>query len=249
MAALWHRKHNSRALRPGRVAEMSLSSAHAFIRALKAPSDPPPSEHRRKIELAREAWDTPSLYIPSKPEVLVDWLLSQLLKNPDLYVSNLFRAHLQTLPTSGGQQPLLDVRYWALLIDILHHDNAKIPRPWLLPILNRIPAVPILSAFLAQLHRHPQLVSPDVLGTVTRCYAILWPLAVPKANHDAIIDCFWALLPILASSSEDLKSFDVEELGGMIAEQFSTSFAISPSKRKVRALARAGSLRTDQLDV
>lgn len=62
---------------------MALSSAHAFIRALKAPSDPPPSESQTKVELARAAWNTPALYIPSKAEVLVDWLLSQLLKNTD----------------------------------------------------------------------------------------------------------------------------------------------------------------------
>jgi len=61
---------------------MALTSAHAFIRALKAPADPPRDETRTKIELASDAWHTSSLYIPSKDEILVEWLLSQISRRP-----------------------------------------------------------------------------------------------------------------------------------------------------------------------
>jgi hypothetical protein len=55
--------------------------SQAFVRALKSPSDPPQSEGPPKIEIAREAWDNTSFYVPNKGEVVVDWLLTKLLKD------------------------------------------------------------------------------------------------------------------------------------------------------------------------
>ncbi|KZV92101.1 hypothetical protein EXIGLDRAFT_718699 [Exidia glandulosa HHB12029] len=193
---------------------MSLSSAHAFIRALKAQTDPPPAESRQKIDLARDAWHTQSLYVPSKPEVLVDWLLSHLLKFHDA---------------------LRDIRYWTLLDEIFQHDErAKNQRAWLLPILNRIPTVPILSSFLGQLaQHHTSSVSGDLVRAVTRCYAVIWPLAVPKANHDALVECFWVLLTVVASSPAATNDLPIGELANMISAQFTKTFASSPSKRKI----------------
>jgi hypothetical protein len=55
-----------------------LTSAHDFIRTLKAVEEP---EDGPKIELAAEAWTTTSLYIPSKDEIIAEWLLGQLAKH------------------------------------------------------------------------------------------------------------------------------------------------------------------------
>lgn len=56
-------------------------SAQEFIRALRAPSDPPHAGGPYKVELAQQAWDNASFYIPNKGEVIVDWLLTRLLKD------------------------------------------------------------------------------------------------------------------------------------------------------------------------
>ena len=61
----------------------SIQSSQSFIRALKAPSDPPYVGGLKKIELAREAWDNTAFYVPNKEEAIADWLLSKLLKDKD----------------------------------------------------------------------------------------------------------------------------------------------------------------------
>jgi hypothetical protein len=52
-----------------------------FVRALKAPSDPPQPGGPYKIETARSVWDDTSFYVPSKGEVIVEWILTRLLKD------------------------------------------------------------------------------------------------------------------------------------------------------------------------
>lgn len=58
-------------------------SAQDFIRALKAPADPPQPEGPSKIEIATAAWSDSSFYIPNKDEVITDWALTRLLKDKD----------------------------------------------------------------------------------------------------------------------------------------------------------------------
>ena len=58
-----------------------LASAQEFIKALKAHPDPLHVNGPSKIELARKAWDSTNLDFPNKDEVVVDWLLTCLLKN------------------------------------------------------------------------------------------------------------------------------------------------------------------------
>ena len=56
-------------------------NAQDFIRALKAPSDPPQAGGPLKIDIARQAWDDAHLYVPNKAEAIVDWVLARLLKD------------------------------------------------------------------------------------------------------------------------------------------------------------------------
>ncbi|GAB1523895.1 hypothetical protein RhiTH_007046 [Rhizoctonia solani] len=58
-----------------------LSSSQEFIRALKAPKDPPRPGGIRKLDLARQAWELETLFIPSKAEVIVEWVLQYLLSS------------------------------------------------------------------------------------------------------------------------------------------------------------------------
>jgi hypothetical protein len=63
------------------VSPQTAQSSQSFVRALKAPIDPPKPDGPQKVEIAREAWDDTSFYVPSKGEVIVDWLLTTLLKD------------------------------------------------------------------------------------------------------------------------------------------------------------------------
>ena len=63
--------------------ESMANSAQDLIRALKASSDPPQSGGPHKIQIAREAWDNESLYVPNKAETVAEWLLTRLLKDKD----------------------------------------------------------------------------------------------------------------------------------------------------------------------
>ncbi|PSR71300.1 hypothetical protein EW026_g399 [Hermanssonia centrifuga] len=58
-------------------------SAQEFIRALKAPSDPPHPDGLSKVDIARQAWDDTSLYVPNKEEAITDWILTRFLKDKD----------------------------------------------------------------------------------------------------------------------------------------------------------------------
>jgi hypothetical protein len=63
------------------ISSQTAFSSQSFVRALKAPSDPPQPDGPPKIEIARETWDNTSFYVPNKGEVIVDWLLTKLLKD------------------------------------------------------------------------------------------------------------------------------------------------------------------------
>lgn len=58
-----------------------LASAQDFIKALRAHADPPHANGPSKIEIAREAWESSGIEFPNKDEVVVDWLLTRLLKD------------------------------------------------------------------------------------------------------------------------------------------------------------------------
>ena len=56
-------------------------SAQDFIRALKAPADPPLPGGPSRLAVARDAWDDAAFYVPNKDEAVAEWLLGRLLKD------------------------------------------------------------------------------------------------------------------------------------------------------------------------
>jgi hypothetical protein len=57
-----------------------VTSSQDFIRALKAVSDPPYPAGPSKIHIASQVWEQSTLYVPNKGQVIVDWILTRLLK-------------------------------------------------------------------------------------------------------------------------------------------------------------------------
>lgn len=60
---------------------------HDFPRALKAAADPPKPGGPSKLAIAQQAWRDPSGYVPNKGELIVEWLLTRLLKEKDTTTS------------------------------------------------------------------------------------------------------------------------------------------------------------------
>lgn len=56
-------------------------SSHDFVRTLRSAPDPLVDGGPSKIEIAQEAWANPSFYVPSKAEVIADWILTKFLKD------------------------------------------------------------------------------------------------------------------------------------------------------------------------
>lgn len=73
---------------PSHEQSIAFQSSQDFVRALKAASDPPVAGGPSKIEIAQHAWANTSFYMPSKAEVIVDWIFTKLLKEKgrELYV-------------------------------------------------------------------------------------------------------------------------------------------------------------------
>ena len=56
-------------------------SSQDFVRSLKLASDPPLVGGPYKIEIAQEAWEDASFYVPNKAEIIADWILAKFLKD------------------------------------------------------------------------------------------------------------------------------------------------------------------------
>lgn len=141
--------------------------------------------------------------------------------------------------------PLLDIRYWTLLSEVLcpttttsPHENIKSHKSWLLPLLNRTPFAPIVVSFLT-------LSVSEVLdaekrtklyASSHRAFIVLWPLAVNKFTADALMDCFGALVSVLAEKNVN---GDVQVMGSMIISAFRSSLGNTSNKRKVRHFSPA----------
>ncbi|KAI0963291.1 hypothetical protein AcW1_000407 [Taiwanofungus camphoratus] len=205
-------------------------SAQEFIRALKAPSDPPHAGGPYKVELAQQAWDNASFYIPNKGEVIVDWLLTRLLKDK---------------AKEPSANPVLDTRYWKLLFDIISYTDAskanghsRALKTWLVPLLNRVPVAPIIVAFfsMSESSGRDGMCSLDVL--VSRCLTVLWPMAVPKFSPETLLECFGAVIVHSMNhidrivTSADFEK-DTMQAQSLVVSSYRTAFSNSANKKKL----------------
>jgi hypothetical protein len=177
-----------------------LYSSRSFVQALKAPSDPPYPESLPKIEIAREAWDKTSFYVPNKGEVIAEWVLSKLLKErTSLSCVFTILKYSFALIIGRNPNPLLDTRFWSLLADIVS-PRGPVPRSrpikiWLVPLLNRTSVVPIVVCFLNLLSSSDTRYR-SLTTLVYRCLEVIWPIAALKVNFDTLTDCFRSTLGV-----------------------------------------------------
>lgn len=145
---------------------------------------------------------------------------------------------------------MFDTRYWKLLHDILtcssparEGDRARTLKPWLVPLLNRVPIAPIFLAYF-QLLSESDSVDLGQYKLVARCLSLLWPLAVPKFSPETLLECFGAVLQLgvspassaLDASRDALQELDCFNALSGIVSSYRASLGSSAAKRKVSVL-------------
>lgn len=198
-----------------------LSSSQEFIRALKAPRDPPKPGGIRKVDLARQAWELESLFIPSKAEVIAEWAL-------------------QTLLSSGQTESgVLDEKTWRLLADIVctHGTTLNSTLPWLNGVVNRVPVLPIFTSLLHALRKEFRADAPGptaLLDAATNASHVLLPLASLKTNCDTIAACFWEVLGLFSAREiPDPPLCSALAICKTVVSVFETSFGNYSNKKKI----------------
>ena len=225
------------------VSPQAAQSSHSFVRALKAPSDPPQPGGPHKIEMARETWNNTSFYVPNKGEVIVDWLLTKLLKEKNGCV--MFRKRFWISRLIDGIRRLsatLDLRYWALFADIISPIDPHVQqtvllrssKTWLMPLLNHTPFAPIILAFLSSLRSLSTSDRLSLTPVVLRCMLVVWPLSVPKVTSDTLLECFAVVMKILAEDNSVSGDDSLCKIGDIVTASFRNSFGNASNKKKVR---------------
>ncbi|KZT06756.1 uncharacterized protein LAESUDRAFT_774312 [Laetiporus sulphureus 93-53] len=210
------------------MASIRHGSAQEFVRALKASSDPPHPGGPTKIQLAQEAWANTTLSLPNKAEVVVEWLLTRLLRDKET-----------------DTNCKLDLRYWKLLSDVIFSANvmstntsgsARATKTWLLPLLNRTPLAPITTSYLSLSARLDVDRRVALNPFVSRCLTVLWPLAVPKFSPEVLLECFGALLAHIVETSLDTTTLlDQQNVPAalLIVSAYQSGFSNSANKKKL----------------
>ncbi|KAF7339844.1 Urb2 domain-containing protein [Mycena venus] len=193
-------------------------ASQAVYHALKAPSDPPRVGGPSKIQIATAAWDDKSLYMPNKGEVIAEWVLTKLLKDK---------------ANPPAQNPVLDLRFWTLLSQIVA-DQTKAAKHWLLPQLNRVPIAPILASFLELLSAVEAELCVPLATAVSKSLSSIWPLAVHKISAESLLECFGTLLVVKQKLPEPNRA--LEQIGDSIISSLRVSVSNSSNKKKLSSL-------------
>jgi hypothetical protein len=114
---------------------------------------------------------------------------------------------LVLISNSSEQNPVLDLRFWTLLQDILlflSPQNSKtrsVHNTWLTPLLNRVPLLPILLSLLSNSLDLSAQKRDELYLLSSRCLSLVWTLAAPKFSPDNLLECFGAVLRVLVTEA------------------------------------------------
>ncbi|KAF8168340.1 Urb2/Npa2 family-domain-containing protein [Crassisporium funariophilum] len=198
-------------------------SSQDFVRALKSVSDPPVIGGLLKIEIAQQAWDDTSFYVPSKAEVIADWILTKLVKDKG---------------KDSSSNPVLDTRYWRLISTLTasqdvpqkQRNESRPFRNWLTTILHRLPFGNVVVVFLKLFNDVPSAEKQELSNVVSSCLATIWPLSVQRMNHELLQECFGVLISTL-SSSADYEG--IVKIGRLISNSYRNALHNSSNKKKL----------------
>ncbi|KAL1762420.1 hypothetical protein FB107DRAFT_199085 [Schizophyllum commune] len=191
----------------------AIKTAQDFVRALKAPNDPPSAGLPRKVQIAREGWDDQAFHVPNKAELIVDWLLGRFQKE----------RNQQSL--ADFCSVILDVEAWRLLHDVC----AGTPKPALVSVLGRANTASVLQSTLKSLCECSSETRASVLAIVRPTLSTIWPIVSAKLSCDALLDLYGHTLRVTAIASSE----DVDAILAQISATFTTSLVHASNKKKV----------------
>jgi hypothetical protein len=172
-------------------------TADSFVKALRQSND---------VQLAIDAYNDHTFYLPAKPQFLADWALNRLLKH---------------------SAAIEDVKVWSLLREILIGVSPTAPT-WLPAVLYKIPVVPILTSIFRLLVESSQ--QELLLEHVLPVLRSVLPIAYPKTRLDTILECLWACIEALSSTHINAL---VSDLAFLAFDGFLPAFQTASNKGKV----------------
>ncbi|TFK76878.1 hypothetical protein BDN72DRAFT_890675 [Pluteus cervinus] len=196
-----------------------MSSSQDFVRALRTGSDPPVQGGPTKIELAKQTWDDATFYVPEKAKVIAEWILSTFAKEKS---------------AESTSNPLLDARYWQLLLDVISNQPSSSSRAlptWLITVLNRLPVAPIVSFTLTHQKTLPLDEQQSLLNAFTSCISLIWRIPAAKMTAEVLLDCLDAFWVVYLEGHK--KRHLVASLGLLIAGSYRHAFVNSSNKKKL----------------
>lgn len=210
-------------------------TSQGFVRALKAASDPPIVGGPFKIEIARRAWDDASFHVPCKSEVVADWVLTKFLKERTrgLCVHSVVSLIIQVLNVisfTSSANPLIDIRYWKLLLDVISSSTSRLPKTWLSALLLRIPISVILLSFVTLLKEARPDDLEQLILVAHSCLSFLWPVGLNKMTTELLLDCWGTFLQIYEETGP---TEGFSQIGALLSKSYRNSLATSSGKKKV----------------
>ena len=136
--------------------------------------------------------------------------------------------------------PVLDLRFWALLQNILLSLSSKSSKTglahnaWLIPLLNRVPLLPIVLSLLSNSLNLPAQRREEIYILSSRSLALVWSLAAPKFSLDNLLECFGSILRVLEGEAAGSgKNPGLVAICSLVTSSLRAALSHSSNKKKV----------------
>ena len=140
--------------------------------------------------------------------------------------------------------PVLDLRFWTLVRSILSSMCSKglktglTRNTWLIPLLNRVPLLPIVFSLLSNSLDLPAQMRDEVYLQSSNSFTLVWSLAAPKFSLDSLLECFGSILRVLQGEVAGFRENPgLITICKLVTSSLHTTFSHSSNKKKVRLLS------------
>lgn len=181
------------------LAAASISTSVQLVKALRVPQ--PPANGVAKIEIALEAWESASFFVPKKAELLSQWVLEHLCSSqrssssastPGTPNKGKSKSKAQQHPASQASSSELNHKAWQLLSAIVTTQistasdlSEAAKRSWLSHLANTQPVLNLAGALARQLNQVQSLSPPERESLLASASVALDKLLPPATSRTA----------------------------------------------------------------